>query len=327
MRSTSRSKCSRTRGSPRAPSGDSSSTSSAESNSCLARSRCPERQLLLAGLEMTIRTARCRLEDRILGTGRARAARRQRRRWRRWRDLQPPLARVPEAQPATQERETDGDECVEASGWACPLKSEQRSVARGLSIGQPVVNSVTLRSSQCLRTPSFPDKDLGRLAGVSRGGRDDGPLAHQDLPSLPSRRPHIVFADERDRRGGRCLGAACRGAWTCVMCGECRSPGRADARDARNRSIRESAWRPRRARRRARRAASGSAGARPAAPTGRPGGLAVDLPPRRPGLGGLPDVVGHPLDVQQVPRRDVVRRDVAAEAAAAQRHRRDRGRW
>ncbi len=33
-------------------------------------------------------------------------------------------------------------------------------------------------------------------------------------------------------------------------------------------------------------------------------------------------LVGQPLDVQQVPRRDVVRRDVAAVAAAAERHRR-----
>ena len=34
------------------------------------------------------------------------------------------------------------------------------------------------------------------------------------------------------------------------------------------------------------------------------------------------DFVGQPLDVQQVPRRDVVGRDVAAVAAAAERHRR-----
>ena len=37
---------------------------------------------------------------------------------------------------------------------------------------------------------------------------------------------------------------------------------------------------------------------------------------------GRPQLVGQALDVQQVPRRDVVRRDVAAPAAAAERHRR-----
>ena len=41
MRSTSRSKCSRMRGSVRAPYGDSSSTSTARLNSCLAASKCP----------------------------------------------------------------------------------------------------------------------------------------------------------------------------------------------------------------------------------------------------------------------------------------------
>ena len=44
--------------------------------------------------------------------------------------------------------------------------------------------------------------------------------------------------------------------------------------------------------------------------------------PVRTGSTDRRDLVRQPLDVQQVPRRDVVRRDVAAVAAAAERHRR-----
>ena len=97
MRSTRRSKCSRSRGLPRAPSGDSSRVSSARSNSALARRRWPSASSLLAGFEMLIRR-RDQDRDRIrrrLWSGNWRRDRR-----RRLRDDLHRLAPGPDTHPA-----------------------------------------------------------------------------------------------------------------------------------------------------------------------------------------------------------------------------------
>ena len=198
MRSTRRSKCSRTRASP-APSGDSSRTSSA-GRTRAGRVPGDPTSVPLAGLEMAIGRAMSLETGSSTGAGRG-AGRRRRR---------APLASTarrlgafPEAQPVPQ-RETGGDRfgSKRVSFWACPPKVSGKRSTRAMGSTRGLVMVCRLPSRPTINT--LAASPASRAAGVMMVARRPGSSCPLSWP--PARRLRRRTAGRGVRRRGPCSG-------------------------------------------------------------------------------------------------------------------------
>ena len=225
MRSTSRSKCSRIRGSVRPPYGDSSRRLTARLNSCLARLDVAQLELPLPGGEMALRFGD-QGQNRILGRRRRRSERRRRSGWRGCRragsDVTPAstlTAWVRESRrPACRRRSGDAGRSARQRRVFCPYIREAARQDTSLtaepstiSLARSIVGSV-LR----LRANGATVNTRCCIAQLSRRRRHDGPFGDDKLSTRLQRQPYIFLTDEIERRlvglgsGRRACGAAGR---------------------------------------------------------------------------------------------------------------------
>src|SRR5688572_8928312 len=193
MRSTRRSYCSRIRGSDRAPPGHSSSTSRERSNAVLAVSRCPAsssfRPVSKCWSDLAIRSATGSDFGTGAGSGACPTV------WTgagcgAWAHFLLPAH--PTANSAM--RHTPHDRPRREVGMASTYSSIRLihwSKARA-HCHAGLCRTMSARPAGLL-------EDLLRFAEVSRRGRDDRPLANEQLLARPKRRPYVILTNELGR--------------------------------------------------------------------------------------------------------------------------------